>query len=363
MSYELSSILIIKLSAIGDVVQSLPLLSVLRENFPSVRIDWLVEEEAAGIIKGHPAVNRVFISHRKSWQKKILRGMGYGSVVREALRLIKEIRSWRYDLVIDLQGLFKSGVLTGLSRGKRKIGLAGAREGGWLFLNERPVEADAQKHAIDLYLKFAEYLGCRSTSWNGNIPVSRNDKRTIDHLLDKAADNERPLVIINPMAKWKTKLWEPERFALLADRLQDDLSCEVFFTGSGNDRKTIEDISRIMKKEPVNLAGRTSLKELAYLFSKSKVLVSTDTGPMHIAAAMGCPVVALFGPTAPWRTGPYGQGHRVIRAEVDCSPCFKKKCDHMRCMKEITVEEVFEATKDIILNDNPGKPQHTYALS
>ena len=355
MSYELSSILIIKLSAIGDVVQALPLLSVLRESFPAARIDWLVEEEAAGIIKGHPAVNRVFISHRKSWQKKILKGMGYGSVVREALGFIKEIRSCRYDLVIDLQGLFKSGILTGLSRGRRKIGLAGAREGGWLFLNERPVEVDAQKHAIDLYLNFAEYLGCRFTSWNGNIPVSQTDKGSIDRLLERDVDKETPRVIINPMAKWKTKLWEPERFALLADRLQDDLSCKVFFTGSGNDRETIEDISRTMKKEPVNLAGRTSLKELAYLFSKSRVLVSTDTGPMHIAAAMGCPVVALFGPTAPWRTGPYGQGHRVIRAEVDCSPCFKKKCDHMRCMKEITVEEVFEAAKDVILKNGPKR--------
>ncbi len=349
MSYELSSILIIKLSAIGDVVQSLPLLSVLRENFPAARIDWLIEEEASEIIKGHPAVSRVFISHRKAWQKRILKGTEYSSVIRESFRFIKEIRSCRYDLVIDLQGLFKSGILTGLSRGKRKIGMAGAREGGWLFLNERPVEVDYQKHAIDLYLEFAEYLGCDFTSWNGNIPVSQKDKGSIDQVLDKDGNEKRPLVIINPMAKWKTKLWEPERFALLADRLQHDLSCEVFFTGSRHDRTAIEDISKMMKKEPGNLAGRTSLKELAYLFTRSKVLVTTDTGPMHIAAAMGCPVVALFGPTAPWRTGPYGQGHRVIRAEVDCSPCFKKKCDHMTCMKEIMVEDVFEAAKGIIL--------------
>jgi heptosyltransferase-1 len=352
MTCELSSILIIKLSAIGDVVQSLPLLSVLRENFPAARIDWLVEEEASEIIKGHPAVNRVFISHRKSWQKKISKGTAYSSVIRETFRFIKNLRSCRYDLVIDLQGLFKSGILTGLSRGKRKIGLAGAREGGWLFLSERPVAVDYQKHAIDLYLKFAEYLGCGFTSWNGNIPVSQNDKGMIDQVLDKDGNKKRPLVVINPMAKWKTKLWERERFALLADRLQDDLSCKVFFTGSRHDRPIIEDITRMMKKEPGNLAGRTGLKELAYLFTRSKVVVTTDTGPMHIAAAMGCPVVALFGPTAPWRTGPYGQGHKVIRAEMECSPCFKKKCDHMTCMKEIKVEEVFEATKGIILRDH-----------
>lgn len=355
MSCEPSSILIIKLSAIGDVVQALPLLSVLRENFPVARIDWLVEEEAAAIIEGHPAVNRVFISRRRSWQNKILKGAEYGSVIREAFQFVKGIRSFKYDLVIDIQGLFKSGILTGLSRGKRKIGLAGAREGGWLFLNERPVAVDIQKHAVDLYLKFAEYLGCRFTSWNGNIPFSQDDKGLIDRLLNGKDHEKGPVVIINPMAKWKTKLWEPERFALLANRLQDDLSCEVFFTGSENDRAIIEDISGMMKKKPENIAGKTNLKELAYLFTKSTVLVTTDTGPMHMAAAMGCPVVALFGPTAPWRTGPYGRGHRIIRAEVDCSPCFKKKCDHVTCMKEIKVEEVFEAAKGIILNDHLGK--------
>ncbi|MBW2035513.1 MAG: glycosyltransferase family 9 protein [Deltaproteobacteria bacterium] len=120
MSYELSSILIIKLSAIGDVVHSLPLLSVLKENFPAARIDWLVEEEASEIIKGHPAVNRVI-------------GTEYSYVIRKFFRFLKDLRTCEYDLVIDLQGLFKSGVLTGLSRGKRKIGMAGAREGGWLF--------------------------------------------------------------------------------------------------------------------------------------------------------------------------------------------------------------------------------------
>ncbi|MBW1717559.1 MAG: glycosyltransferase family 9 protein, partial [Deltaproteobacteria bacterium] len=118
---------------------------------------------------------------------------------------------------------------------------------------------------------------------------------------------------------------------------------------------TIEDISKMMKEKPRNLAGQTGLKELAYLYTRCKALVTTDTGPMHIAVAMGCPVVALFGPTAPWRTGPYGPGHSVIRAETDCSPCFKKKCDHMTCMKEITVEDVFEATKNIILKNQHVK--------
>jgi 3-deoxy-D-manno-octulosonic-acid transferase/heptosyltransferase-1 len=150
------------------------------------------------------------------------------------------------------------------------------------------------------------------------------------------------------MAKWPTKLWQPNRFAALARRIREELGCEVVFTGSNSDRPVIRRIMGMMPSAPVSLAGQTSLKELAYLYTRCKLLVTTDTGPMHVAAAMGCPVVALFGPTAPWRTGPYGKGHAVIRADVGCSPCFKKKCDHMTCMKEIGVEQVFKGVQEVM---------------
>ena len=343
------SILIVKLSAIGDVVHSLPVLEVLKKNFPGARIDWLVEEDASEVIEGHSAINRVIVSYRKSWLRRLFRGGDCGLVLREIRNFSNEVRSCKYDLVIDLHGLFKSGILTGLSRGKRKIGMSGATEGGWLFYNERPVPVDYDQHAIDRYLKITEYLNCHSSnSWKGHVPVFESDKSLIDHVLDSNGLGKRHLIAINPMARWKTKLWEPEQFAALADRLRNDLSCEVVFTGSKHDREIIEDMSKIMKKRPINLAGRTSLKELAYLFTRCVALVTTDTGPMHIASAMGCRVIALFGPTAPWRTGPYGEGHRVIRTGIECSPCFKKSCKHMTCMKDITVERVLEETKELI---------------
>ena len=123
------------------------------------------------------------------------------------------------------------------------------------------------------------------------------------------------------------------------------------------DRRIIEGISNRMKKKPINLAGQTSLKELAYLYAHCHALVTTDTGPMHIAAAMGCHVIALFGPTAPWRTGPYGQGHEVLRMDVACSPCFKKRCDHMTCMKDITVESAFRAVQKTVMENHNVKQQ------
>jgi heptosyltransferase-1 len=345
---RLLKILMVKLSAIGDAVHALAFLDVLHGNFPEARIDWVVEEAAAGIIEGHPAIGRVIISKRKRWRRELIEERNYGQVLREVFSFVKDLRSIRYDCVIDLQGLLKSGILTGLSRGDRKIGMSGAREGAWLFLKEPSVKVNYHQHAIDRYLEVAAYLGCRWDRWDNKIPVWEAHEHAVDRLLADNGVTEGTLVAINPMAKWRTKLWEPELFAALADRIVTDLSCRVIFTGSSEDRPVIEAISSMMKNAPLNFAGITGLKELASLYGRCRVLVTTDTGPMHMAAAMGCPVVALFGPTSPLRTGPYGREHKVVTSGAECSPCLKKACDQMSCMKDITVESVFEAVQEIL---------------
>ena len=345
---EIKKILIVKLSSIGDVVHSLPFLEVIKKKFPHAQIDWLVEEAVSSVLKGHPSLSRIIISRRKTWQKNLLRVSRWFSILTESLHLLREVREYRYDLVIDLQGLFRSGVMVGLSRGERKIGMIGAREGGGWFINEEPVPVDYTQHAVDRYLQVAEYLGCDMASWKGHIPVQDVDKGKINTLIGNEGYGKGPIVVINPMARWETKLWQAESFAALADRLCDELSCRIIFTGSRWDRTIIEEISGRMKERTINLAGRTSLKELAYLYTVCNVLVTTDTGPMHIAAAMGCPVIALFGPTDPLRTGPYGLGHQVIRSDIACSPCFRKKCEYMTCMKQITVERCFETVKKVL---------------
>jgi 3-deoxy-D-manno-octulosonic-acid transferase/heptosyltransferase-1 len=339
------SILIVKLSAIGDVVHTLPFLEVIRENFPNARIDWVVEESSSQIIEDHPAIDHVIISHRTSWQKQLFRRRECSAALIEIREFMKELRTQTYDWVIDLQGLLKSALLLWLSKGRRKVGPSWGKEGSRLFLTEPPFFVETDLHAVEKYLKAAEFLGCLRTSWKGNIPLREADKRTIDQFLHDNQVEDKVLVTMNPMAKWTTKLWESEKFAALADRLQKELSCRVVFTGSRQDREEIDKIIQGMGESPLNLTGQTNLKELAYLYSRCQLLVSTDTGPMHIAAAMGCPVVALFGPTAPWRTGPYGPGHTVIRQEMVCSPCLKKKCEDLRCMRDITVDRVFCAVK------------------
>jgi heptosyltransferase-1 len=342
------SILLVKLSAIGDVVHTLPLLEVLRKNFPEARIDWLVEEEASPIIEAHKDIDHVIVSHRKSWQKRLLLHGDRLGVFPEVKRFFDDLRSQEYDLVIDLHGLFKSGLLTGLARGRRKIGFTGGKEGSVLFLTDRPYPFDCDRHALDRYLQAAEYLGCTINSWKGSIPVQAQDKSRIDPLLADRFSPDDTLIAVNPMARWATKLWDMQSFSRLAQRLMEELSCRVLFTGGSSDRPVIQRIVKSLNPPPPNLAGVTTLRELAYLYTRCRLVITTDTGPMHIAAAMGVPVVALFGPTAPWRTGPHGKGHHVIRKQLECSPCFKKKCTHMTCMHGITVEEVFNTVEKFV---------------
>ena len=258
-------------------------------------------------------------------------------------------------MVIDLQGILKSGILVGLARGERKIGMSGSREGASLFIREPPVKVDYNQHAIDRTLTVAESLGCDIREVEGRIPFTERNRRRVDSLLKEEGLGRKSLVAINPIAKWDTKLWESERFGVLADRLRESLDCDIVFTGGPEDRSVIEEISRSMKRCPVNLAGRTGLKDLACFYAQCRLLVTTDTGPMHMAAAMGCPTVALFGPTAPWRTGPYGPGHKVITADVECRPCFRKKCDEMTCMKEISVNRVYEGVMELLKREKENQ--------
>jgi 3-deoxy-D-manno-octulosonic-acid transferase/heptosyltransferase-1 len=153
-------------------------------------------------------------------------------------------------------------------------------------------------------------------------------------------------VAVNPVAFWETKLWEEEKFAELCDRLREELGIGIVLTGG--ESAPLERICRKMRTKAVNLGGRTTLRELACIYREAALLVTTDSGPMHLAAAVGTPIVALFGPTDPARTGPYGPGHRIIRKGLSCSPCFRKRCETPRCMTDISVEEVFTAVKEML---------------
>ena len=357
------NILIVKLSAIGDVVHTLPALAALRRRYPQAFITWVIEEEAADLIKDHPYLNQMLVSYRKRWLRDLKKG--HLKLFGEMRNFIKKLRSKRYNMIIDFHGLLKSSVIVCLASGERKIGFDSMQELSGLFLNEK-VPEDMKKHAVDRYLDLVRYLDNNGYTLPGEgschvptvlednketrefvIPVFEAQEQRVAHL--RASNGlTGKFVALNPLALWKTKLWDNKGFACLCDRIVGELQLPVVFTGTK--KKDIIAIQALMTYPSVNLAGETSLRELACLYRQAELVITTDSGPMHIAAAMGTPVVALFGPTDARRTGPYGQRHRVISFEIPCRPCFQKKCSTGECMHGITVDVIFNAVNEIIRN-------------
>ena len=342
-------ILVIRLSALGDLIHTLPAVNALKDRWPEAEITWAVETAAAPLLDGHPALSRVIVSRRKAWLDAVRSGDRRASAdaLREMTRFIRTLRSTRYDLVIDFQHLLKSGVLAGLARGRVKAGFGPGldhTEGSYWFLNHHVPAVSMEIHALTRNLILSDALGAPADRVRYRLPITADHRRRAAQLL--GVPENRSLVAIHPAARWSSKRWPEDRFAALADTLIDRHGVTVAFTGSAADRTSVDRTISGMRHPAVNLAGRTGLLELAAVFKRARGVIATDTGPMHLAAAVDTPVVALFGPTAPWRTGPFGPGHRVVRAGLPCGPCFRRRCPfgpEPACMDRICVADVAEA--------------------
>ena len=338
------NILIVKLSAIGDVIHTLPSLNALRRLYPDAHITWVVEEEAADLVINHPQLDRVIIFRRKSWINKVKAGQ-FRQAWRDARLFLARLHSRRYDLVIDFHGLFKSSIIVCLSRGKRKLGYDSWQELTCLFLNDR-IPEDMNKHAVDRYLDFPRHLGADTGKPEFIVPITPTAKAKSRALLDLHHLEAKRYIAINPVALWDTKLWDDQKFAALADAVSQRMNIPVIFTG--RDKESLDKITLKMATKGINIGGQTTLPELACIYQDALAVITTDSGPMHLAAAVGTPVIALFGPTDPARTGPYGATHIIIRAGLSCSPCFLKKCPTRKCMEDIMPEQVYAAVEKIV---------------
>ena len=331
-------ILLVKLSSFGDVLHALPTLEALRVAYPSAHITWLVEAAYAPLLSGHPALNEVWVAPRlrpaELWS---------GSNPATLRRLVQQLRARPFDLVVDVQGLLKSAVWVALAKSPRKVGYDRTRELSYLALTERVDPFDPEAHAVRRYLNLAHYLGASPA-----LPVFRLG-------LDAAADisalipaeTGRPLAVLHPGARWPSKLWPLASWARLAEWFHAQ-GFQVAVTGSAADQELAAGLVRQSQAPLLILAGYTSLAQLAGLLRKARLAVTTDTGAMHLAAALETPVTALFGPTAPWRTGPFGDGHQVVRLGLACSPCFKRHCPAPRCLNDLTPEMVTAACEKIL---------------
>ncbi len=325
---DFKRILIVKLSSIGDVVHALPALSALRTKFPGSYIAWVVKKKAADIIIGHPYLDEVII---------------YEGIRKTA----KKLRSLKFDLAIDLQGLFRSGLLTFLSRAKTRLGFsrANSRELSYLFLNQRVTPGEEDRHVIDKNLSLLRPLRIEVREKEFIIPVFHENREYIANFLKKEGVTSSDILIaLNSRASWPSKLWPEEKWAELADRLIEELKAKIVLLWGSGEKDLVDRIVRITKNKPI-ISCKTNLKELAVLISKCKLLVGGETGPLHIACALNVPTVALIGPTDSVRNGPYGEGHIVIEKDLPCRGCWRHKCKRLTCMKLITVNEVFSAVK------------------
>jgi heptosyltransferase I len=330
-------ILLVKLSSFGDVLHALPTLAALRSAYPQAHITWLVEAAYAPLLAGHPALDEI-------WEAPRLHLGERGAANRARLRrLLRLIRAQSFDLVLDLQGLLKSALWVALAQSPRKLGYDRTRELSYLALSERVPPYDPEAHAVQRYLNLAHYLG--APVGESQFHLAFDAGVNIAGLIPE--ENERPLVVLHPGARWASKLWRPASWAQLADWLEQQ-GFLVALTGSRADEPLVSEIIKSTPAPVLNLAGSTSLAQLAAILRKTRLAVTTDTGALHLAAALGTPVVALFGPTAPWRTGPFGQGHQIVRLDLACSPCYKRHCRQPRCLTDLTPEMVMAACEKIL---------------
>lgn len=273
-------------------------------------------------------VKRLWIINKDEW-KKITR---IQTTISELQRLFKDLKSERFDCVIDLQGLFRSGLIAKTTGAPVRIGFKEAKEGSTVFYTDK-VEGGKDIHAVDRYLKIAAYLGCNKDDVHFPFPPSSTSLSSVIPSIDVRCGG---YAVMAPGARKPANRWPAQRFGRLASRLP----VKTLVIGSRGDTKLADEVVRTSKGMAISIAGRTDIRGLIEVIRCSRFMVSNDTGPMHVAAALGISVFAIFGPANPIRTGPYGANHTIIRRDIPCSPCYRRTCKDPKCMDLIKVEEV-----------------------
>lgn len=324
---DIKNILIIKPSALGDLVHSLPFLAVVKKKFPAAKIDWVVAHGLHKFLEGHPMIDKLWIIKKDQWKKP----GRLSHTLKEINDLRKGLKASRYDISIDLSGLLRSGIITYFSKAGIKLGFKESDEGSSFFYTHK-IHGSMNIHAIDRYLQIAGFMGCSIDKIE--YPFAPYDPNP--PLL-----NELPLkyLVMSPSAGKPANRWHAEKFGRLAAKLKLPT---IVIAGAG-EADIAKEVVLHSKGNAISVAGRTGLKDLVALIKRSVFFVCNDTGPMHIAAALNIPVFAIFGPANPVRTGPYGSIHTVIQKKIDCAPCYAKQpCSHFKCMNELSVEDVFK---------------------
>ncbi|HZR05926.1 MAG TPA: lipopolysaccharide heptosyltransferase II [Candidatus Udaeobacter sp.] len=370
-SREFSRILLIKPSALGDVVHTLPVLVKLRARYPRARIDWLITPENAELVRHHPALSNVILFARRDFSKRGHRWRAF----RSFFDLLKQIRLAKYDLVIDMHGQVRSAFFALISGARVRIGFErpikrtltisaehdlknvpshgwrGAREGSWIAYTHHIAIPTLDVHAIDRYLWVGKLLGFDDNPPDLTIHLSSETVRNVERLLkEKGVDTSQPLVVLVPGTIWETKHWTIEGFAGVARHFLRD-GFAVALAGTKRDQPRCREIAAAAPGA-CDLSGQTTPADLAALIRRAEVAVTNDSGSMHVAASLGKPMVSVFGPTNPVHIGPYERPESVVRVDLPCSPCNYRRLSQCpfghACMKHVTSAMVIERVRKIL---------------
>jgi lipopolysaccharide heptosyltransferase II len=328
-------ILILKPSSLGDVVQALPVLRLLKRHLPATEIFWWLEAQLAGLLEGDPDLAGIVRFEKKRWVRPVY--------WPEMERTVRWLRAQNFDWVIDLQCLARSGAFAWLANGQLLVGLDEPREGARGFYDIIVPRATYHTHAVDWYLSVLPRLGV-PVHWDFTwLPVRPAVAAT---LKAKWQPENVRWIALQPGARWPNKRWPIEYFIELQRQLTAQLPDARFVVLGGSEEKRLGQLLTAAAPERcLDLTGQTSLLEMIEWLRLCELMVTNDTGPMHVAAALGKPVVAVFGPTEPRRTGPYGQLEHILRHPLPCAPCLKSSCSYhqpFECLKAISPAAVFE---------------------
>ncbi len=331
------NICVIKPSALGDVVQTLPLLPVLRERFPQAKISWVINRSLANLLELHPDIDELirFDRHgeRSSW-----------------MQTLRDLRQRQFDLVFDMQGLLRTAVMSMTTRAPVRVGLETAREGARFACHVTIPDSGKLVPAHLRVSRVADALGMGHLRPESRVAVTAEDQ---EFARERIAAAGAPVLAVHPGARWITKRWPVERFASIACKAMRRYGFATMLLGSADEAPVCGHVEQLVRRfiphgKLFNFAGETSLKQLAAILAGAHVVLTNDSGPMHLGAAMGTPVVGIFTCTSPVRSGPPGEQHQLVSTNLSCAASYRRRCPfrgngHLACMEELDVERVWQA--------------------
>jgi heptosyltransferase-1 len=341
MNSLVQSVLVVKMSAIGDVIHALPVSYAIKETFPDCHLTWVVENSCRDLVTHNPYIDEVIAFPKKNFRS-------LSGLIHNLPPLKAQLTARPYDVALDLQGLFKSAVIVYLSQAKKTLGFCNMRELSY-FMSPPVCGSHKEGHIVERYLDVARAMGCAVNKVQFPLQITADEATKAGNIASQAGLSPgKTYVVLAPGANWVNKRWPTAYFAEICNKLSHRQVVPVLI-GAANDRALADAITAQTAVPPVDLIGRTSLMELATIIQRCQAFVGGDTGPLHLAAALGRSVVGLYGPTDTNRNGPYGQYHFTHTISADCAGCWKRQCPrNIDCLAQISIDEVWNSLDGLL---------------